>query len=1414
MSDRDDIDVVISADDPAGLQINEEADGEAAGSDTIRQNTPSNSAKTGLLSFLKKAFSTDDEEDEDDSRESEPINNGENPFAGLLNRFKKTKDAPENVEDDAPYTETDSGVSAADSEAETPEIKEDRPEDGREQTDTAVTADPETEQTAEDEIPDDEEEYLMISAFLEGEEYVPIDADDDAVLVDFETDDENEPVNGGETDDAVTEISVDRENEDVQTQTEEAPAEGDLIAEIPADVEETDNSAGEAAESSAPDENDNDSAESGNNAVGGEEEKSVVEKIEEPKTEEVAENGEADAEVQNSDSDDAEPKAEELSEISVDGSDDEDEDEEFVFEDEMLFDEGDDEAAEIAKLDGIDEYGELSTIFSDTEENLEAAEPVPDTKEYGADERLAEPLDIGSDEDEKPNAESESESETIEEENDTAETSEDKTEEKVSDNTEDTQDAPVQDEPQKIEQAEDGAAAQAPDENAEKEDVGEDKEAEKEEPVPQAEEKTDNNGTDPEQSDDFTGEEKPADTPKKSAQVKQFFGRVRSKLSELWNAKNEEEKTADEIDDFIEPVNEEDQGWVKGSLSNAESAESGSAPASEQTSAEESTDSKEETSETDGDINEKTSDEENTEDTVDEPEKTEDTAEKEEPQGLRISVIKNENVTSSEFDAEKLRGQLNVIERDDTDVLTDEQKRELEMNKKVLERVAAFEEQNEARREELRRESQEREAKAETGAVNPITELEITNYRPAGSLFVKFTAGRFSESVKSEYECIINYRRMRSVSTKEALKEALSDTPAENKDSSEKKRTEMPDIRESKNPVLREARDFDRNHDKVDSIGRKLDYQDERNPEPIEYRSEDDAIEVKKYLANNRKRDSWVFGATAALTVISFLFSCFARGFTVGAGADASYAAQRVFALINFLFFAGTVFCCKDLILGGLMPLKKFKANSDTGVAAASAAAALQSLLAIIAPKSFMSQGLNIYTTIVMLTLTAFCFGRYMNSDRINANFRFVSDTSQKYAGKFFPDPRMVAKLLSGTRNDKTELCFQKKTTFLKHFVKLSNAEDPGDKLAYSFSLPTIIIAIAAALIAGIMSKNFFDAISVLTVVLCAGIPISSRALCSFPINRLAKRSLLNKSMIVGVSAVDTFSESAAVMIDAKDLYPEGSIQMNDFKALDNYRWQDGLYAAAAVTIASGGAMSGMFDSIVDKGGKDKIPTAEGVMYEDGKGLLGWVNNERVLVGNRSLLTAHGVTAPSDKDDNSYRAGGDEPLYIAMGGRLVGVIIVGYTANHRVSDVLKKMEASDMSLLIRTTDVNITAERISRDFGVGLRNIKVLEQKSSNFIRDEMIGKERSSPAFIATKGGVTSFGLAVSECIQTKRNVSLSTAVEIVGALIKLFIVTVIVLFAGIHQIGAIQLFLFSLFWVAAVLCAPIVVQKIQQRF
>ena len=789
------------------------------------------------------------------------------------------------------------------------------------------------------------------------------------------------------------------------------------------------------------------------------------------------------------------------------------------------------------------------------------------------------------------------------------------------------------------------------------------------------------------------------------------------------------------------------------------------------------------------------------------------------PKIIPMKVIKNENAEVVPIDRQKVRESISVIEKDKTvsepDILTDEQKHQLEMNQKVLEKVKQYEEEvaeKREEREEQRKARAERSAKAYEkafGTTDRITEIEINNYQDfEPEEIIKVKAGKFTESVRSEYEFYIGYTRLKNVAKSQTKVEPAKQRTETRTSQSKTSQTEKSGVDQISYAEFSEDK-FAKSRDRLDSISKRLDYKDLKNPESLEYRTEDDAVKIKKILQEKLKQAKMQWNVSVGLTFAMFILCCIGGLFTVGGGETAKDGSLRGFAFVNLAIYAAMLYNCRDIIARGLHPLTKLKSNSDTGYAVAAVVTALQSVVALITPTPFFRQGLNVYTLVVMLALAVNSLGKQRNADRISSNFRFVSDSSQKYTGKFFHDQRMVATLLSGTRNDKSELVFQKKTSFLKHFIKLSNSPDPGEELADKFSLPTIVFSLIISIVYLFLSKSFADSVSVLSIMLCAAVPMCSKALGAVPLHKLAKNSLANQSMVVGYQAVESFSESAAVMLDAKELYPEGSVHLNGIKTFDTRRIDDAMLAAASVIITAGGAMAGMFDGIIQGDKQENLPTAENVIYEDGKGLIGWVNNERIFIGNRKLLRSHDIEPMSKQYEEEQKADGDEILYLACAGELVAMFIVGYSANRRVADALRRMEANGMSMLIRTTDVNITAERIAKDFGVSHRSIKILEQKNSNVVRDEMIGKEKSSPAFVATKGGVTSFGRAVSGCIQTKRNISLSLAVQVFGVLLGLLIVTVIALVSGVHHIGAMQMFFFYLFWVAAVLAAPPIIQK-----
>ena len=71
--------------------------------------------------------------------------------------------------------------------------------------------------------------------------------------------------------------------------------------------------------------------------------------------------------------------------------------------------------------------------------------------------------------------------------------------------------------------------------------------------------------------------------------------------------------------------------------------------------------------------------------------------------------------------------------------------------------------------------------------------------------------------------------------------------------------------------------------------------------------------------------------------------------------------------------------------------------------------------------------------------------------------------------------------------------------------------------------------------------------------------------------------------------------------------------------------------------------------SDVTAGRDDILYPIENYSFEEGMGMCGWINNKRVLFGNRELMTSHnieGVPSRASESESKRRAGGTLPLSI------------------------------------------------------------------------------------------------------------------------------------------------------------------------
>lgn len=584
----------------------------------------------------------------------------------------------------------------------------------------------------------------------------------------------------------------------------------------------------------------------------------------------------------------------------------------------------------------------------------------------------------------------------------------------------------------------------------------------------------------------------------------------------------------------------------------------------------------------------------------------------------------------------------------------------------------------------------------------------------------------------------------------------------------------------------------------------KTDKPDISKTQTIDYQNRQDAKFVFKEISENLKKLCAKSIALLCLFLVSLILLIMER--TSGASMfGGSVYTPLIYCGINLLILIVTGIISKSFIISGLKPLKSFKGNSDTAVSAAYIACLIQQIVGIFFATSFVGAEYHLYTTIVTLGFALNTIGRAIMVSRVKSNFKFLTSKSQAHAAKIYNDEDTARKMLSGTTASRSVVAYQHKTSFLSDFLKISYAPDQSEEICGKLAPITLVSSLFVGVIYGIMNTTFIGALCALTVMCCIGIPICALLAGNVPMKLFSKDMLSHNAMVSGYPSIRQFSDCDAVMVTAHELYPKGSIKLHKIEHFVEHRVDESLLSAAMILKEADSPLQHIFDNFMQDHAHI-LPKVESVMYEDKLGLVGWVGGERVLIGNRKLLDRYHVYIGDLEDEHKYTKRNMDVTYVACSGQLVSMIVASYTPEPKVHRELLRAQHNSLCLLVSTTDSNITADKISSDFGIYYRTIKILSTGYMNTCADATSRKEDTSRAYLATRGHFTSLMHAITGCTSLRNNMALGLIIQIFGLILGVLLTATMVLYAGVSILGVIEMLLYMMFWCIATIAAQLI--------
>lgn len=199
-----------------------------------------------------------------------------------------------------------------------------------------------------------------------------------------------------------------------------------------------------------------------------------------------------------------------------------------------------------------------------------------------------------------------------------------------------------------------------------------------------------------------------------------------------------------------------------------------------------------------------------------------------------------------------------------------------------------------------------------------------------------------------------------------------------------------------------------------------------------------------------------------------------------------------------------------------------------------------------------------------------------------------------------------------------------------------------------------------------------------------------------------------NHGIMLGYQSVEDFYDANSVMIDADTLFPAGSIRLCSIKLFSDTKIDEALLDAASLTAHAGSILKELFSDVIS--GKENILSrVENFVYEDSMGLCGWINNKRILFGNRELMNSHNIEGiPTKTKESEFTENGKDALYLSVSGNLAAMFIIEITAGDSIKKSMKQLEKHDMAVIIKTIDPFITINRISELFGFTDELLKII----------------------------------------------------------------------------------------------------------
>jgi Cu+-exporting ATPase len=277
-----------------------------------------------------------------------------------------------------------------------------------------------------------------------------------------------------------------------------------------------------------------------------------------------------------------------------------------------------------------------------------------------------------------------------------------------------------------------------------------------------------------------------------------------------------------------------------------------------------------------------------------------------------------------------------------------------------------------------------------------------------------------------------------------------------------------------------------------------------------------------------------------------------------------------------------------------------------------------------------------------------------------------------------------------------------------------------ADRVSSWFVPSVIVVALAAFAVWSIYGPEprfafgLVAAVSVLIIACPCALGLATPMAIMVGVGRGAQAGVLVKN----AEALERLEKVDTLVIDKTGTLTEGKPKVVAIIPADGISEAGLLRLAASVERASEHPLGA---AILAAASERNIALAKVEDFDSssGKGVVGTVEDRKIVLGNAQLLAALGVaTITLEGEADRLRRDGATVIFLAVDGKVAGLLAIADPIKTTTPEALKKLAADGLRALMLTGDNRTTAEAVARRLGITEVEAEVLPDQKSAIVEN------------------------------------------------------------------------------------------------